>query len=59
MTFIKALVTEALRLYQVKAYHTDLAVTSLCMAVNKIHDPQIGLNIEPKVVDEIHSLRYS
>ena len=34
---------------------TDLAVTSLCMAVNGIHDPQICPNIKQKAVNEIHS----
>ena len=36
------------RLGQIKAYHTYLAVTSICMAVNKIHDLQICPNLLPK-----------
>ena len=44
------------RLHQVKTYHTDLAVTSLCVAVNGIHDPQICPNIKLKAINEIYSL---
>ena len=37
----------------IKSYHTNLAVTSLCMAVSGIHDPQTCPNIDLK---EIHSI---
>ena len=47
--------TDKVRLRQVKTYHTDLAVTSVCMAVNRIHDPQICPNTNLKAVNEIHS----
>ena len=40
--------TDKVRLCQVKTYHTDLAVTSLRMAVNGIHDPQICPNTKLK-----------
>ena len=40
-----------IRLHQVKTYCTDLSVTSLCMAVNGIHDPQICPNIKLKAVN--------
>ena len=40
MMFMKHVGTDKVSLRQVKTYHTDLAVTSLCMAVNGIHDPQ-------------------
>ena len=32
------------------AYHTDLAVTSLCMVVKEIHDPQICPNLKLKLL---------
>ena len=40
MTFMRTVGTGKVRLRQVKTYCTDLAVTSLSMAVNGIHDPQ-------------------
>ena len=53
MIFMRTVRTDKVGLRQVKTYHTDLAVTSLCMAVNGIHDPQTC----PKLmaVNEIHS----
>ena len=36
--------TGKVRLRQVKTNRTDVAVTSLCMVVNRIHDPQICPN---------------
>ena len=33
----------------------DLAVTSFCIAVKGIHDPQIYPNMKLKAVNEIHS----
>ena len=53
MIFMRTVGAGKVRLSQVKTYHTDLAVTSLCMAVN---DPQICPNIKLKAVNEIHSL---
>ena len=55
MIFIRTVGTDKVKLHQVKTYHTDLAVTSLCMAVNGIHDPQIGPNTKLNAVNEIHS----
>ena len=40
MIFMRTEGKDKVRLHQVKTYHTDLAVTGLCMAVNGIHDPQ-------------------
>ena len=34
MMFMRTMGTGKVRLHQVKTYNTDLAVTSLCMAVN-------------------------
>ena len=50
-----ALVKDEVRLCQVKAYHTDMTVVSLCMAANVI-DTQMCPNLALKVVDEMHSL---
>ena len=55
MIFMRTVGTGKVRLHQVKTYHTDLAVTSLCMAVNEIHDPQICPNTTLKAVNEINS----
>ena len=44
------------RLHQVKTYRTDLAVTSLCIAVNGIHNLQICPKEKVITVNEIHSL---
>ena len=55
MLFMRTVGSDKVRLRQVKTHHTDLAVTSLCMAVNGIHDPQNGLN--QKAVNEIHSFK--
>ena len=54
MIFMRTVGTGKVKLCQVKAYHTDLAVTSLCMAVNWIHDPQICPNIKLKAVNDIN-----
>ena len=35
-----ALVRDEVRLCQVKAFHTDLTVASLCTAANEINDAQ-------------------
>ena len=35
MIFTRTLVTDMVRFCQVRIYHTDLAVTTLCMAVNE------------------------
>ena len=53
MIFMRTVGTDQVRLCQVKTYmsHTDLAVTSLGMAV----DPQICPNTKLKAVNEIHS----
>ena len=48
MIFMRTVGTGKVRLHQVKTYHTELAVTSLYMAVNGIHDPQICPNIKLK-----------
>ena len=50
MIFMRTLGTGKFRLHEVKTY---LAVTSLCMYVNRIHDPQICPNIKLKVVNLI------
>ena len=49
MILARTLVTVIVRLHQVKGYHTDLAVTSVRMAVNEIHDPQTCPIPEQKV----------
>ena len=59
MIFMRTVGTGNVRLRQVKTYFTDLAVTSLCMAVNGIHDPQICPNMKLKAVNEIHSFMMS
>ena len=41
MAFMRTVGTGKVRLCQIETYHTDLAVTSLCVAVNGTHDPQI------------------
>lgn len=46
--------TGKIRLCQVKTYHSDLAVTSLCMAV--LTHRLVCPNKKLKVVNEIHSL---
>ena len=56
MIFMRTEGTGKVKQHQVKTYHTDLAVTSLCMAVIGIHDPQICPNPELMAVNEIHSL---
>ena len=38
MIFMRALLTDGLRVCQVKAYHTELGTTCLCMALTEIHD---------------------
>ena len=48
MIFMRTVGTNKVRLRQVKTYHTDLSVTSLWMAVNGIHDPQICPNTKLK-----------
>ena len=55
MIFMRTEGTDKVRLGQVKTYHTNLTVTSLCMAVNEIHDPKICPNTRLKAVNEIHS----
>ena len=54
MISMRTLGTDKVRLCQVRTSHTDMAVTSLCMAVNEIHDSQICLNTNLKAV--IHSI---
>ena len=48
MIFMRTVGTDKVRLCQVKTYYTDLSVTSLWMAVNRIHDPQICPNTKMK-----------
>ena len=55
MIFMRTVGTDKVRLCQVKTYHTDLAVTSLCMAVNGVLDPQICPHTMLKGINEIHS----
>ena len=55
MIFMRTVGTGKVRLCQVKTYCTDLAVVSLSMAVNGIHDPQICPSIKLKAVNEIHN----
>ena len=38
--FMSALMTDAVSVCQVKAYHTELAATCLCMALIETHDPK-------------------
>ena len=56
MISMRTLGTDKVRLCQVRTSHIDMAVTSLCMAVNEIHDSQICLNTNLKAVNEIHSI---
>ena len=46
--------TGKVRLHQVKTYCTDLVVTSVCIAVNGIHDSQIWPSKKLKAVSDIH-----
>ena len=41
MIFMRALLTDGVRVCQVKVYHTELATTCPCMALTEIHDSEI------------------
>ena len=51
MIFMSALLTDAVSVCQLKAYHTELAATCLCMTVTEIHDPKTHLTT---AANEIH-----
>ena len=55
MIIMTTLVTDTVRFCQVRVYHIDLAVTSICMAVNEIHDRQTTQNPKLKLVKDSHS----
>ena len=44
--------TDKVRLRQVNTSHTNVAVTRLCMAVNRIHEPQTCPNMKLKAVND-------
>ena len=48
--------TNAVRLCQVKAYHTELDAASFCMAINEIHHSQMHPTPTLVVVNKIHDL---
>ena len=54
--FTRSLLTNAVRLCQVKACYTELAAVSLYMAVNETNHSQINLTLTLVVFNEIHSL---
>ena len=55
MIFMRTVGTDKVRLRQVKTYHTGLAITSLCMAVNGFMTHKKAQNIKLKAVNETHS----
>ena len=57
MIFMRTVGTDNVRLRQVKTYHTDLAVTSLCMAGNGIGfmTHKYAQTQSQKAVNKIHS----
>ena len=54
--FTRSLLTNAVRLCQVKAYYTKLVTASLYMAINETNHSQMHLTLTLVVVNEIHSL---
>ena len=50
---MRALLTDGVRVCQVKAYHTELAITCPCMALTEIHDSEIHWNIANEIHDPI------
>ena len=43
MIFMRVLLTDAFGVCKVKAYHTEVAATCLCMALIETHDPKTHL----------------
>ena len=54
MIFMRALLTDGVRVYQVKACHTELATTCLCMALTEIHDSEMHWTSIWDMANEIH-----
>ena len=54
MIFMRALLTDGVRVCQVRAYHTELATTCHCMALTAIHDSEIHWTSPWDISNEIH-----
>ena len=54
MIFMRALLTDGVRVCQVRAYHTELATTCPCMALTEIHDSEIHWTSTWDIANEIH-----
>ena len=56
MIFMRTLLTDGVRVCQVKAYRTELATTCLCMALTGIHDSVTHWTSTLDIANEIHDL---
>ena len=54
MIFMRALLTDGVRVCQVRAYYTELATTCHCMALTTIHDSEIHWTSTRDIANEIH-----
>ena len=54
MIFMRALLTDGVRVCQVKAYHTELATTYFCMALIDIDDSETHWTSTLDIANEIH-----
>ena len=55
MIFMRALLTDEIRVCQVKAYQTEMATTCPCMALIEIHDSETHWISTLDIVNEIHN----
>ena len=51
---MRALLTDGVRVCQVKAYHTELATTCPCMALTEIHNSKRHRTSSWNIANEIH-----
>ena len=54
LIFMRALLTDGVRVCRVKAYHTELATASSCMALVEIHDSETHWTSTLDIANEIH-----
>ena len=54
MIFMRALLTDGVRVCQVRAYHTELATTCHCMALTAIHNSEIHWTSTWDIANETH-----
>ena len=54
MILMRALLTDGVRVCQVRAYHTELATTCHCMALTVIYDSEIQWTSTRDIANEIH-----